>query len=269
MKRSITCFLIHEAAPRVPAANAFRCLTSEGTLYIAAATGVSDVDINDESDYNGEVRLAVPYLMADDANIPVDGSEVHIPSSCKRLTIYAYAFSYSLNNPHLRYSLEGFEDTKVDLTQQEMSPISYTNLAGGTYRFHFSVIDTMTGKEDQVQEITLLKEKTVYEQVWFWVLLSVLGAMIIAGSLVFYYQRRTNALLKKQEEHKRLIDEMTSVFASCIDMKDTYTNGHSHRVAKYSVMLAEQLGKSQKRSNKSIISPCCVISAKSRSRTAY
>ena len=42
-----------------------------------------------------------------------------------------------------------------------------------------------------------------------------------------------------------LINEMTSVFANCVDMKDPYTNGHSHRVAKYSAMLAERMGKSE------------------------
>ena len=60
-----------------------------------------------------------------------------------------------------------------------------------------------------------------------------------------YFRHKTAVLLRKQAEHKLLINEMTSVFASCIDMKDAYTNGHSHRVAKYTAMLAERLGKSK------------------------
>ena len=31
-------------------------------------------------------------------------------------------------------------------------------------------------------------------------------------------------------------------FANCVDGKDTYTNGHSLRVAKYTRMLAQRLG---------------------------
>ena len=39
-----------------------------------------------------------------------------------------------------------------------------------------------------------------------------------------------------------LIGEITEAFAKVIDMKDKYTNGHSSRVAKYTVMLAKELG---------------------------
>ena len=50
---------------------------------------------------------------------------------------------------------------------------------------------------------------------------------------------------RKQEEQKRYIDEITKVISECVDMKDAYTNGHSARVAKYTVMLARRMGKSE------------------------
>ena len=231
--------------PCAPTANAFSCTAADGTLYIAAATGVSAVNIEDGSDGSAKVRLAVPFLMADDQYIPVKNNEARIPSSCKRLTIYAYAFSYSLNNPHLRYSLMGFDDLPTELSQHEMGPISYTNLAGGTYSFRLSLVDTMTHQADQTLAVTLIKDKTLFEQPWFWVAVTVLGALLIAGAVVLYFRQKTKALLKKQEEHKLFIDEMTSAFASCIDLKDPYTNGHSHRVAKYSSLLAQRLGKNE------------------------
>ena len=231
--------------PCAATANSYSYLDEDGMLYIAAGTGVSTVDINDRSDDSGLVRLAVPFVMADDRYIPVDGAEIHIPADCKRLKICAYAFSYALNNPRLSYMLEGFDDNAVTLMQHDMDPVTYTNLSGGTYRFRFAVIDTMTGQEAQSLTVTIVKEKTVYEQAWFWALLAVLGAVLIAGSLLLHFRRRTRALLRQQAEHKELIDEMTSVFASCIDMKDPYTNGHSHRVAKYTSMLARRLGKSE------------------------
>ena len=231
--------------PCAATANSFSCLDQDGTLYIAAGTGVSTVNINDDADQSGQVRLSVPFIIADDRYLSMEGDRLRLPSSCKRLVIYPYAFSYALNNPHLRYQLEGFDDSAVTLTQHDMGPVTYTNLAGGTYRFHLAVLNTMTGEEDQALTVTIVKDKTVYEQVWFWGLLAGLGAALIAGSLVLHFRRKTKALLKKQAEHKELIDEMTSAFASCIDLKDPYTNGHSHRVAKYSSMLARQLGKSE------------------------
>ena len=227
-------------------ANSYSHLDGDGTLYIAASTGVSAVNICNDADDNREVRLAVPFLIADDRyiRVPEDGN-VTIPSGCRRLNIYAYAFTYSLNNPHVRYRLEGFDDEAIEVTKQELGTISYTNLAGGTYRFHLAVLNTMTGEADQSMTVTIFKEKTLYEQTWFWGLAAGLILLLAALATALFYQRKTRRLLKKQAEHKKLIHEMSEVFASCIDMKDSYTNGHSHRVAKYTAMLAERMGKSK------------------------
>ena len=126
-----------------------------------------------------------------------------------------------------------------------MAPATYTNLPGGVYRFHMAVLDTMTGEEEQSVSITIVKEKTLYEQVWFRALLFLLGAAAAAGVVALYFHQKTVRLLRKQEENRQFINEMSSVFASCIDMKDPYTNGHSHRVAKYTAQLAEKLGKTK------------------------
>ena len=241
---SFTLYDINSGLPSAPTANSYSCLTENGELYIAAATGVSSVNIHDDDDASDKARLAVPFLLADDTYISVKGDEVSVPADCKRLTIYAYAFSYSLNNPSLSFQLEGFDDSPIEVTQHEMAPVAYTNLPGGSYNFHFSTINTMTGQETQVLNLKIVKAKRLTENVWFWILIAVIAAALIAGSILLYYRRKTKALLAKQEEREHLIDEMINVFARCIDMKDTYTNGHSHRVAKYTTMLAKRLGKS-------------------------
>ncbi len=226
-------------------ANSYSHLGEDGTLYIAATTGVSSVNIFEDTDRTSQVRLAVPYVVADDQYLPTpeDGT-IHIPSGCRRLNIYPYAFTYSLNNPHISYCLENFDTEPVVVTRQELDAVSYTNLPGGTYRFRLSELNTVTGAEQQGMSILIVKEKTLYEQLWFRILLLVLAAAAAGGGVWLFFHHKTQVLLRKQAEHKELINEMTSVFASCIDMKDAYTNGHSHRVAKYTAMLAERLGKS-------------------------
>ena len=230
--------------PCAATANSYSWLTEDGTLYLAASTGVSSVDISDTADGNANVRLSVPFLMADDTYIPVpeDGT-VTIPAGCRRLNIYNYAFTYTLNNPHVRFWLRGFDQSPVTVTKQDMAPASYTNLPGGTYQFHMAVLDTMTGDEEQGISVTIIKEKTLYERLWFRALLVLAAAAAAAGVVALYFHQKTLRLLRKQEENRLFINEMTSAFASCIDMKDAYTNGHSHRVAKYTAMLAEKLGK--------------------------
>ncbi len=232
--------------PCASTANSYSCLAPDGTLYLSAASGVSSVNICNDAEDNREVRLCVPFLTADDVYLPVpENGEVHISANCKRLKIYAYAFTYSLNNPRVNYCLEGFDDVPVELMKQDLRPVAYTNLAGGTYRFRLNLLNTMSGETDQTLCVTIVKEKTLYEQPWFLAALAILVALLAAFSVALVYQRKTKRLLRKQEENRQFINEMSSVFASCIDMKDPYTNGHSHRVAKYTQMLAKRLGKSK------------------------
>ena len=49
-------------------------------------------------------------------------------------------------------------------------------------------------------------------------------------------------LREQQQRDKQLIREIIESFAKVIDMKDSYTQGHSSRVAKYTAMLARELG---------------------------
>ncbi|MBO6113313.1 MAG: HD-GYP domain-containing protein [Lachnospiraceae bacterium] len=74
------------------------------------------------------------------------------------------------------------------------------------------------------------------------IIILVVDAVLIFLLLILNAKRK---YIKRQEENEKLIDEMCNVFAKCIDMKDPYTNGHSERVAKYTVMLARRLGKSK------------------------
>ena len=69
--------------------------------------------------------------------------------------------------------------------------------------------------------------------------------MILVEVVRYYIHRKTRALEKKQQETMALVGGITEAFAKVIDMKDRYTNGHSSRVAKYTAMLARELGYDQ------------------------
>ncbi|MBO4383903.1 MAG: HD domain-containing protein [Clostridia bacterium] len=230
--------------PHITTANSFSCLGQDGTLYIACSTGVTLVDINDTSDIGRDIRLAVPYVTVDDEYVAVKNGEVKIPSTCKRLAIHPFAFTYSLNNPRISYRLEGFDEDSFEVNKRDLGELVYTNLDGGTYKFVLSVINPLTGEATETLTVTIVKQKALGEHWWFWALVSfaVIALVVLVQQLL--NRRKAAAMIKKQEEQRRYINGVIKVLSECVEMKDPYTNGHASRVAKYTALLAKKLGKS-------------------------
>lgn len=55
-------------------------------------------------------------------------------------------------------------------------------------------------------------------------------------------EKQTDKAENRRKKVERLSLQMVQALANTIDAKDSYTNGHSTRVAKYAVMIAEQMG---------------------------
>lgn len=229
--------------PCITTANSRSFLEENGNLYISGTTGISMVNI-DKTDGNGtKTRLSIPFIKTDEKlNIIGEKKSITIPSSCKRLEIFGYALTYVLKNPSISYYLEGFDDKPVTLSRQDLKTILYTNLSGGTYRFHLSTINTLTGKEENSIALTIIKRKAIYEYIIFWVFIGILLIGYVSFLVFLYFHKKTLRLIRKQAEKQQYIDEITRAFAKCIDLKDNYTKGHSFRVAAYSKLLAEKMG---------------------------
>ena len=71
---------------------------------------------------------------------------------------------------------------------------------------------------------------------------------VISGTLLFRRARRADENDEKehvQSHSKTILRELIEAFARAVDLKDEYTQGHSTRVAEYSVKIAQELGKSE------------------------
>ena len=55
-------------------------------------------------------------------------------------------------------------------------------------------------------------------------------------------EKQTEVAEKRREKVEKLSVQMVQALANTIDAKDAYTNGHSTRVAKYSMMIAKRMG---------------------------
>lgn len=234
---------IKSGLPSVPTANSRSCLCPDGTLYISGVLGVSEININEAKNQEEKVQLIVPFIEMDGRTVHLnEGEPVSIPSDCRRLTIHGYAITYSLQNPHVSYYLEGFDEGRISLTKQEMQAVSYTNLHSGKYTFHLSVMNAITGVEENGIVVTLTKEKAFYERWQFWLLTAIVFVFLLVVGVQLYTHYKTAKLVRKQNENKLFIRQMIHAFATSIDLKDKYTNGHSFRVAEYAKQLAEKMG---------------------------
>ena len=74
--------------------------------------------------------------------------------------------------------------------------------------------------------------------------LFLIGCFLL-GMRLYIGARRADemdTLIERQKRDKQLTREIIEAFAKVVDLKDTYTQGHSFRVAKYTEMLARELG---------------------------
>ena len=87
----------------------------------------------------------------------------------------------------------------------------------------------------------------VKRYIFFIVIIAVIffAGCIIIGARLYIDARRADELdnvVDRQKRDKRLLREIIEAFAKVVDLKDSYTQGHSARVARYTEMLARELG---------------------------
>ena len=227
--------------PCMATSNSYSALTDDGDLYIAGTTGVAKVNIEMPVESVNDVLVSVPFVEADGRYIfPKPDGSFYLPSSVKKLTVYSYVFNYSLINPEVTCCLEGFE-APTTMRRSDLTPLSYTNLRGGEYKFHLEIKDAQ-GQTTKSLSVPITKEKAFFE-LWWVHLTCLIVILSLAGlAVMLYVDYRTQKFRRREAQQKQFIREMVEAFAKVIDMKDSYTNGHSSRVAEYTVELCKELG---------------------------
>ena len=202
--------------PCIATANSYSELTEDGDLYIAGATGVGKVNIDEPFDSVSDLKVTLPYLEADGVRIyPDESGRYIVPSNTQRLTILPHIFTYSLIEPTVSYRLEGFDKEYTTITSKELAASYYTNLKGGTYQYKMEISDPI-GQSTKAFNVTIIKEKAFYEQVWFYLLTLALLALILYSTLTSYMNRRLKAMElkhKEQAEKQRIASELSTAAA--------------------------------------------------------
>lgn len=103
-----------------------------------------------------------------------------------------------------------------------------------------------TDKEFHVNDITVsgYKDYRITNFIAFWILLLLLSVVMIVFVVYLILDIRMRKMQLKQNEYKSIIMQSLKTFANIIDAKDSYTSGHSLRVAKYAQEISRRMGKS-------------------------
>lgn len=194
----------------------------------------------------GKKQASPPALFQqyriDDEIFDCNGNEIVVEPGAQRLSIKFTALSYiSSENIQFRYMLEGFENKYSDWTTSRT--VSYTNLKPGTYNF-VVMTKNADGVVSGASGIKIVKLPYVWQNFWFMFLAIILVLLVSVLLVSFGIKLRIKKIEAKTEEERKFNKAIIGAFANCVDGKDTYTNGHSQRVAKYTRMLAAKLGES-------------------------
>ncbi len=211
-----------------------------GRIWFTLIDGftVFDPVRNAGKNFAPEVRLE--KFLVDNESVDFVNGTVVLKPDVKRIKLDFTGISFiSSEQISFKTKLEGFD---TDFSEwSTVRTCSYTNLKPGTYKF---ILSGQSGDEvpcPQDYELTIIKKPHLYEQTWF---ISLMILIVVLGTTCMVY-RKINRLNKEKQRIEDLSIQVIQALVTTIDAKDKYTRGHSKRVANYSVMLANALGKTE------------------------
>ena len=211
---------------------------SLGRVWFTLVDGFAIYDPAKVEQANKAPKAEFQLYTIDEEAFEFSDNQIVVAPGAKRLSLKFTALSFiSPENLRFRYMLAGFENKFSEWSSARS--VSYTNLKPGSYRF---VVQTKNseGVVSESSEIRIIKKPYIWQQFWFWIVSAVLVILL----LTLIIHMRLKKFRQKTEEERQFNKAIIGAFANCVDGKDTYTNGHSLRVAKYTRMLAKKLGES-------------------------
>ena len=141
--------------------------------------------------------------------------------------------------------MEGYDTKLIHVEGKQSHEMHYSTLPGGKYVFHVLA----RGRDNSFQSemsASFNKPKTLAEETWMRALILVVGGGLLIRFTYLYTKKRNEKKLAEAEARRKLEEEFTErtilMMSNTIDARDQDTNGHSRRVAQYTVEIGKQEG---------------------------
>ena len=180
-------------------------LIKDDDLYLCSIDGVRKVSTTEYREMNNDYQIHLKRVITSEGEVnEVDGRCV-IPPSSGRIDFEIAVNNYTLSNPVVDYYLEERPWEGNICYQDDIIPLTFTNLPGGTYHLHIAVYNMDTYEYDKEVVIEIVKEKAMYEKLYF-----ILYLWMVGGFLAFYIIWLFYSINKKSQSIRGLQKEMTT-----------------------------------------------------------
>lgn len=152
-------------------------------------------------------------------------TELKIPSGERNIRISFSSPNFSAPElMQLRYKLEGVNQDWEDATQSRQAVL--TNIPPGRHQFQLSV--HRAGNPNDVSEasIFIIIPYFFYETTWFKMLLGLLGALVILGSIKY----RTRVLEERERQLQERVAQQTLELQKAAEQKSRFFSGITHEL---------------------------------------
>lgn len=186
--------------------------------------------------------LVVPLLILPSILYDISALKIVIYRIILHVTLYIAVICFGIAGRSWREKF-AIESDKRRLRRWEFAILGVVSILATSYS---AVIQGLpeSGFEGSVETIGYVKICLVAVTLLSFLLTILVIILILQGNKRNYYNMKAMA---NHESVERLSIQMVNALANTIDAKDSYTNGHSTRVAKYSVMIAEKMGYDKER----------------------
>ena len=177
-------------------------ITDGDVMYLCCTDSVRRISVNDYDTISGDYTPKLMSVNLDDEIIYEKNGKVEIPASSGRIQFNIAINNFSLSNPMVHYYLEGLNDEGITCYQNEITPLTFTNLPYGNYKLHIEIIDRDTGNIEKhiVTEVT--KEAMMYEHLYFKLYLMLIAMLLLmyVGWLFVAIRRKSLSIIGLEKE---------------------------------------------------------------------
>ncbi|WP_049945399.1 hybrid sensor histidine kinase/response regulator [Butyrivibrio sp. AC2005] len=187
-------------------ANSWNSITSDGdSLLLCCTDGVRKVSTTKYDTFDNDYLIDLDKVFTDDDTIiPGENGVYEIPAGAGRVQFEVSILNYMLSNPLIKLYLEGANDEGVTVYQNELTPLSYTNLPYGDYTLHIQTLDKNTWSILRDETYSIYKKAHFTELPIFRLMMILLVASVVA-LFVWWFLRTT--IIRRQYEEIRIAKE--------------------------------------------------------------